>query len=92
MWLEHRQEVNLARNDLRQQIREYYDAAFKAADDEIREQYALIDVDERLAKLDPASDLVHASSRWKQDDLFKPEEVSANDRTEFARHSRSKRC
>jgi hypothetical protein len=54
MWLEHRQEVNLARNDLRQQIREYYDAAFKAADDEIREQYALIDVDERLAKLDPA--------------------------------------
>jgi hypothetical protein len=53
MWAEHRQQVNLERNDLRQQIRGYYDAAFQAADDDLRQQYALIDVYERLAKLDP---------------------------------------
>ena len=52
-WSEHRQQVNLERKDLRQQIREYYDAAFQAADDDLRQQYALIDVYERLAKLDP---------------------------------------
>jgi hypothetical protein len=52
-WSEHRQQVNLERKDLRQQIRESYDAAFRAADDGIRQQYALIDVYERLAKLDP---------------------------------------
>ena len=44
MWAEHRQQVNLERNDLRQQIRGYYDAAFQAADDDLRQQYALIDV------------------------------------------------
>jgi hypothetical protein len=53
MWLEHHQQVNRERKDLRQQIREYYDAAFQAADDDNRQQYALIDVYERLAKLDP---------------------------------------
>jgi len=53
MWLEHHQQVNRERKDLRQQIREYYDAAFQATDDDIRQQYALIDVYERLAKLDP---------------------------------------
>lgn len=53
MWTEHRQQVNLERKDLRQQIREYYDAASQAADDDIRQQYALIDVYERLARLDP---------------------------------------
>jgi hypothetical protein len=53
MWMEHRQQVNRERKDLRQQIREYYDAAFQATDDDIRQQYALIDVYERLAKLDP---------------------------------------
>jgi hypothetical protein len=53
MWAEHRQQVNLERKDLRQQTREYYDAAFQAADDDLRQQYALIDVYERLAKLDP---------------------------------------
>lgn len=52
-WSEHRQQVNLERKDLRQQIREYYDVAFQAADDDLRQQYALIDVYERLAKLDP---------------------------------------
>jgi hypothetical protein len=54
MWLEHHQQVNLERKDLRQQIREYYSAAFQAADNDIRQQYALIDVYERLAKLDPS--------------------------------------
>ena len=53
MWEEHRRQLNLERKDLRQQTREYYDAAFQAADDDVREQYALIDVYERLAKLDP---------------------------------------
>jgi hypothetical protein len=53
MWEEHRRQLNLKRNDFRQQTREYYDAAFQAADDDIRQQYALIDVYERLAKLDP---------------------------------------
>jgi hypothetical protein len=53
MWMEHHQRVNLERKDQRQQIREYYDAAFQAADNDIRQQYALIDVYERLAKLDP---------------------------------------
>jgi hypothetical protein len=53
MWLAHRQQINLERGDLRQQIREYYSAAFQAADDDLREQYQLIDVYERLAKLDP---------------------------------------
>src|SRR5271166_6404468 len=53
MWLEHHRQVNLERKDLRQQIREYYDAAFRAADDGIRQEYALIDVYERLARLDP---------------------------------------
>jgi len=53
MWLEHRQQVTRERKDLRQQIREYYDAAFQATDDDIRQQYALIDVYEQLAKLDP---------------------------------------
>jgi len=53
MWEEHRQQLNLERKDLRQQTREYYDAAFRAADDDVRQQYALIDVYERLAKLDP---------------------------------------
>lgn len=52
-WSEHRQQLNLERKDLRQQIRETYDAAFRAADDGVRQQYALIDVYERLAKLDP---------------------------------------
>jgi len=54
IWLEHRQQVNLERKDLREQIREYYASAFQAADDNIRQEYALIDVYERLAKLDPA--------------------------------------
>ena len=54
LWLEHRQQVNLERKDLRQQIREYDGAAIQAADDDIRQSYALIDVYERLAKLDPA--------------------------------------
>jgi hypothetical protein len=53
MWLAHRQQMNLERKDLRQQIREYYSAAFQASDDDLRQQYALIDVYERLAKLDP---------------------------------------
>jgi hypothetical protein len=53
MWEEHRRQLNLERKDLRQQTREYYDAAFQAADDDVRQQYALIDVYERLAKLDP---------------------------------------
>jgi hypothetical protein len=53
IWLEHRQQVNRERKDQRQQIREYYDAAFQAAEEDIRQQYALIDVYERLAKLDP---------------------------------------
>jgi hypothetical protein len=53
MWEEHRRQLNLERNNFRQQTREYYDAAFQAADDDIRQQYALIDVYERLAKLDP---------------------------------------
>ena len=44
---------NLERKDLRGQIRDYYEAAFEAADSDIRQQYALIDVYERLAKLDP---------------------------------------
>jgi hypothetical protein len=54
MWFEHHQQVNLERKDLRQQIRESYDAAFRAADEDIRQQYALIDVYERLARLDPS--------------------------------------
>jgi hypothetical protein len=54
MWLEHHKELNLERKDLRQQIRESYDAAFQAADEDIRQQYALIDVYQRLAKLDPS--------------------------------------
>jgi hypothetical protein len=53
IWVEHHQQVNLERKDQRQQIREYYDAAFQAADNDIQQQYALIDVYERLAKLDP---------------------------------------
>lgn len=53
MWLEHHRQVNLERKDLRGQIRDYYEAAFEAADSDIRQQYALIDVYERLAKLDP---------------------------------------
>lgn len=53
IWLERRQQMNLERKDLRQQIRQYYDGAFQAADDEIRQQYELIDVYERLARLDP---------------------------------------
>jgi len=53
-WSEHRQQLNLERKDLRQQIRGYYDVAFQAADDDLRQQYALIDVYERLAKLDPS--------------------------------------
>jgi hypothetical protein len=54
MWLDHHRQVNLERKDLRQQIREYYEAAFQSADDGIRQQYALIDVYERLARLDPS--------------------------------------
>jgi hypothetical protein len=54
MWLDHHRQVNLERKDLRQQIREYYEAAFQAADDGIQQQYALIDVYERLARLDPS--------------------------------------
>lgn len=53
MWVAHRQQINLERRDLRQQVREYYTAAFQASDDDLRQQYALIDVYERLAKLDP---------------------------------------
>ncbi len=53
IWLEHRQQVNRERKDLREQIHEYYDAAFQATDDDIRQQYSLIDVYERLARLDP---------------------------------------
>jgi hypothetical protein len=60
MWLEHRQQMNLERKDLRQQIREYYDAAFQASDDDLRQQYALIDAYERLAKLDPARATLYA--------------------------------
>jgi len=62
MWLAHRQQMNLERKDLRQQIRQYYDAAFQASGDDLRQQYALIDVYERLAKLDPdrASLYAHA--------------------------------
>lgn len=56
MWLEHHRQVNLERKDLRGQIRDYYEAAFEAADSDIRQQYALIDVYERLAKLDPPRD------------------------------------
>lgn len=62
MWEEHRRQVNLARNDFRQQIREYYDAAFQAADDDIRQQYDLIDVYERLAKLDPSRATLYAQA------------------------------
>jgi hypothetical protein len=54
MWLDHHRQVNLERKDLRQEIREYYEAAFQEADDGIRQQYALIDVYERLARLDPS--------------------------------------
>jgi hypothetical protein len=54
MWMAHHQQVNLERKDLRQQIRDSYDAAFRAADDDIRQQYALIDVYERLSHLDPS--------------------------------------
>jgi hypothetical protein len=54
MWSEHHQQVNLERKDLREQIRESYDSAFRAADEAIRQQYALIDVYERLARLDPS--------------------------------------
>lgn len=62
MWEEHRRQVNLARSDFRQQIREYYDAAFQAADDDVRQQYALIDVYERLAKLDPSRANLYAQA------------------------------
>jgi len=62
MWEEHRRQVNLARNDFRQQTREYYDAAFQAADDDVRQQYALIDVYERLAKLDPSRATLYAQA------------------------------
>jgi len=62
MWAEHRRQLNLERNDIRQQTREYYDAAFQAADDDVRQQYALIDVYERLAKLDPQRAILYAQA------------------------------
>jgi hypothetical protein len=62
IWLARSRQINLERKDLRQQIQEYYDAAFQASDDDLRQQYALIDVYERLVKLDPLRATLYAQA------------------------------
>lgn len=52
-WMEHRQQINLERKDIRQQISTYYNSTFELNDEVMRDQDALMTDYTQLSQLDP---------------------------------------